>query len=126
MTGDAERAVCDLSRAYKEENGVRSCVRKVFLDREKGRVTVSDAAAFEGKKRITIDFYTPEEPKDLGSGALVLGPVRMMCRGIAETSVAPETRADAKITKVWGPLWRITLSLEAENAAAWEIVFEEA
>ena len=126
MTGDEAGAVCDLTRAYKEENGVTSCVRKVFLDREKSRVTVSDAARFAGKKHITVDFYTPEEPKAVGASGLTLGPVRMSCRGIAVAKASPETRADAKITKLWGPLWRITLSVDAENAASWEIVFEEA
>ena len=56
----------------------------------------------------------------------MLGSVRLACRGIAVQSAAPETRADSKITTVWGHLWRITLSLEAEKVASWEIVFEEA
>ena len=126
MTCDDGSAVCDLTRAYTKENGIISCVRKIRLDREKSIVTLSDAAAFAGKKRITVDFYSPEAPEDVGAETLVLGSVRLSCRGITVASAAPEPRADRKLAALWGPLWRITLRIEAENSASWEITFAEA
>ena len=114
--------ICDLTAAFKEENGIKKYCRRVETQWEQNRVLLDETAEFDGKKRIEINFYTPVEPEKTASG-LRLKDVDLCCEGIEITRIVKVDWADDKINSTWGGLWEICLSTEAEKSAQWKIFF---
>ena len=118
--------VCDITRAYLKENGITSCCRKIYTDWRMGTVEIADEAHFDGKKSITLAFYTPVEPEVVTPGHLRLQDVDLELEQIEVEAIVKADWTDSKINQVWGPLWQIKFTCTRENCAGWKFRFSNA
>jgi len=120
---DGNRISCDLTCAFKEENGIRHYSRKIDAQWENNKIVISEKAEFEGRKTVTINFYTPIAPEKISPDKLLLGDVELSCSGLDIIHAEKSEKPDAKLTTQWGALWEIRLGKTAENNAEWVIGF---
>ena len=117
------RIICDLSGAFEADNGISHYSRKVDAQWENNRIIISEKAEFEGRKNLTINFYTPIAPEKISSNKLHIGDVELSFSGIEFIHAEKSEKLDAKLTGLWGALWEIRLGKTAENHAEWLIEF---
>ena len=123
MTPCGNTVNCDLTQAFEEDNGIRHYSRKVDAQWENNKVIISEKAEFEGRKTLTINFYTPVAPEKIAPNKLRLDNVELSCSGIDIIHADKSEKLDAKLTSLWGALWEIKLEKTAENNAEWTIEF---
>ena len=125
MEAQDNKVICDITAAYKQENGIKSCVRQVATCWEKGFVEVEDKAEFSGSKEITIALYTPVKPEIISPCALQLQSIRFDFEQIDLDKIVKLDCDDAKIKRVWGDLWQINFKCTKEDSANWKFRFSE-
>ena len=125
LDNQGDTVFCDLTKAYQAENGIKSCVRKISVNRSEGVVEIADTASFEGSKKAVISFYTPIAPAEVRNNSLVLGDLLLTCEGIDIVKTVKMDWIESKIQKLWGGLWQIDLCCEQSGHAAWKILFSE-
>ena len=123
MTSCGNTVCCDLTQAFEAENGIRHYSRKVDAQWENNKIVISEKAEFEGRKNLTINFYTPIAPEKISANKIRLGDVELACSGIDIIHTEKSEKLDAKLSSVWGGLWEIKLGKTAENNAEWNIEF---
>ena len=123
LTPENNRIICDLSGAFEADNGISHYSRKVDAQWENNRIIISEKAEFEGRKNLTINFYTPIAPEKISSNKLHIGDVELSFSGIEFIHAEKSEKLDAKLTGLWGALWEIRLGKTAENHAEWLIEF---
>ncbi len=114
---------CDLTQAFEADNGIRHYSRKVDAQWENNKIVISEKAEFEGRKNLTINFYTPVAPEKISANKIRLGDIELSCSGIDIIHAEKSEKLDAKLTGLWGALWEIKLEKTAENNAEWIIEF---
>ena len=125
LENQGDTVICDLTKVYTAENGIRSCVRKISFDRSAGRVEIADTASFDGSKKAVISFYTPVEPSEVKKNSLLLGNLLLSCEGIDIANAVRMDWIEDKLKTLWGGLWQIDLCCRKSDLATWKIAFEE-
>lgn len=126
MSVDGNTVDCDLTQAFEADNGIRHYSRKVDAQWENNKIVISEKAEFEGRKNLTINFYTPVAPEKISANKIRLGDIELSCSGIDIIHAEKSEKLDAKLTSLWGALWEIKLEKTAENNAEWIIEFAAA
>lgn len=123
--GPTSRADVSFAGAYPKEAGLRSLVRSLSLDRDEGKVTVSDSFAFSsGQNRIEEHLLLCSEPIINGNRVEIktaAGEALTLTFDDAfSVSVLEKPLTDMALQKNWqrDSLWRLCLSAEdlPENA----------